>query len=131
MVYLFLSCKTAAAVASMLLLACCLHLHSTVWREVEREEARELARGVVGVLEMASLLPGEGRMEVLLPQGELLLEGRMEGEGQVVEVWHREELLLSSFLPLQVGNGFFRISLSSPCLLAVTKLDNLLLLQVR
>ncbi|MEM2978134.1 MAG: hypothetical protein QXM46_02460 [Candidatus Hadarchaeales archaeon] len=128
--HLFLSCKAAAALASMLLFICCVHLHSTLEREGEREGARELARGWVRILEVTSLLPGEGRVEVLLPplQGELLLEGRGEGGRQVVEVWYRGELLLSSLLPMRVGEGFFREHLSPPCALLVTRRENLLLL---
>ncbi len=129
--HLFLSCKTAAALASMLLLVCCLHLHSTLRREGEREEEREAARGVLSTLELAALLPCEGRMEIRLPptRGDFLLKGRMEGGSQVVEAWARGELLLSSILPLPVGSGFFQELLSTPSRLLVIRLENLLLLE--
>jgi len=126
---LFLSSKTAAALASLLLLASCLQLSSRLRSEGEREEEREVASMVIGILELSAFLPAGGKMEVPLPpmERDLLLRGRWEG-GQVVEVWDGEDLLVPSLLPLPVEGGFFEASLCGPGQLLVIREENLLLL---
>jgi hypothetical protein len=126
---LFLSSKTAAALASLLLFASCLQLSSRLRSEGEREEEREVASTVIRILELSAFLPAGGRMEVPLPpmERDLLLRGRWEG-GQLVEVWEGEDLLVSSLLPLPVEGGFFETSLCGPGQLLVIREENLLLL---
>ncbi|MEM0359393.1 MAG: hypothetical protein QXF66_01625 [Candidatus Hadarchaeales archaeon] len=129
--FLFLSSRTAAALASMLLFTFCLNLSSVLERE-KTEEAVGIAQGMMGVLEMVSLLPGEGRVEILLPiKEELKLKGRMSNGKQLLEIWSGGKLLLSSLLPLPIENGSFEEAFSNPCLFAVIKRENSLILERR
>jgi|GEM_PF-2376478 len=127
---LFLSGKTAAALASMFLFVSCLQLSSRLRLDGEREEGRQVASMVIRILELSASLPAGGRMEVPLPplEKELLLRGRWEGS-QVVEVWDGEDLLVSSLLPLPVEGGSFETSLLSAGRLLVIRGENLLLLE--
>ena len=127
---LFLSAKTAAALASMLLFASCLQLSSRLLLEGRKEEERGAALMVIEMLELSTSLPAGSRIEVPLPPlgRDLLLRGEWRGS-QLVEVRAGEDLLASSLLSLPVEGGSFEVPLSGAGRLLVIKGENLLLLE--